>query len=55
VPGFAKERLKNGKTHHGVFAVPQELAIGAAIENLILYIECSEQTEWKNTVQFLPI
>lgn len=55
VPRFAYERLKNGKTHAGVFAVLQEAAIGETIENLILFIECSEQSEWANTVQFLPI
>jgi hypothetical protein len=55
VPGFANERLRNGKTHAGVFAVPQELAVGSVIENLILYVECSEQTEWQNQIQFLPL
>ncbi len=39
----------------GVFVVPQTLAIAKAIEELILILRCSQQSEWENIVQFIPV
>ena len=39
----------------GVIAVPDSLAIGQAIEDLVTMIECSEQSEWENLVVYLPL
>ena len=39
----------------GVFAVPQDLAIGEAIEEITLLIECSDENEWESQVVFIPL
>jgi hypothetical protein len=39
----------------GVIAVPDSLAIGQAIEELITLIACSEPQEWENLVIYLPL
>jgi hypothetical protein len=39
----------------GAIVIPDTLAIGLAIEELVTIIECSEQHEWENLVIYLPI
>ena len=38
----------------GVFAISQSVAVGQAIEDLVLTVECSEQEDWDGQVRFLP-
>jgi hypothetical protein len=39
----------------GVVEVNSYLDIGQAIEDLILFIECSLENEWEGQVIFLPL
>ena len=51
----AYERVAGGSHLPGVIAVPQEMAIGAAIEDVLLYVQCSLEEELRGQVRFLPI
>ena len=39
----------------GVIAVPDQLAIGQAISDLGLLVECCERSELENRVLYLPL
>jgi hypothetical protein len=39
----------------GLFAVPQSLAIGIAIEEIMMIAECSIEGEWEGQVRFMPL
>ena len=39
----------------GVIIVPEDLAIGIAIEQLATLIECTEAEEMVNQVKYMPI
>jgi hypothetical protein len=51
----AYARVNRGETIWGVLVVPQWLAIGSAIEEISLILDCSEQAEWRNRVDHLPL
>jgi hypothetical protein len=53
--GYAYDRVESGQPAPGVFVVPQSLAVGRAIEDLVLVVECSEQREWEGQVHYLPL
>jgi hypothetical protein len=53
--GPAFERIKAGRPMPGVIAVAQSMAIGAAIDDLALVIECSTRDEWRDQVRYLPL
>jgi hypothetical protein len=53
--GRAFERIKAGRSMPGIIAVAQSMAIGAAIDDLALVIECSTPDEWRNQVRYLPL
>ena len=55
IPKHAYERVEAGEPMPGVIAVPDSLAIGQAIEELVTIIECSEPHEWENLVIYLPM
>ena len=48
-------RLRAGMTMPGVFVLPQWVAIGAAIDDLVLILSCSDQEEWRNMVVHFPL
>ena len=52
---YAYERIKAGKPMPGVFEVSTNLAIGRAIDDLLLLIECSVEGEWEGQVRYLPL
>jgi hypothetical protein len=39
----------------GVFLVDAHMAIGKAIDQLVVAIECSTPEEWKDRVEFFPL
>jgi hypothetical protein len=43
-----------GKSIPGLFIVPQQSAIGAIIESLLLVWSASQAEEWRNRVEYLP-
>lgn len=51
----AYERFAAGKPMPGVFEVGTSVAVGRAIEDLILLVECSVEGEWEGQVRFLPL
>jgi len=52
---FAYERIALGLPMSGVLEIRQIVPIGTAIEELLLIVECSEQSEWEGQVHYLPL
>jgi hypothetical protein len=52
---FAYERVRAGKSMPGVIEVPDDLPIGAAIEDILLLAEFSDRGEWESQVIYLPL
>lgn len=55
LPGFAYERVRAGLRMPGVIEVPKELAIGVAIEDLLMISGASEPSEWEGQILYLPL
>jgi hypothetical protein len=55
IPKFAYEQVSAGAPMSGVIVVPEAMPIGEAIEELIVVIECSDQSEYLNQVVRLPL
>jgi hypothetical protein len=55
IPKHAYERVKAGQPMPGVLAVPDTMPIGAAIEDLVLIVECCQPTELESRVFYLPL
>lgn len=55
IPKHAYERVKAGQPMPGVVAVPDDLPIGRAIEDLTLIVECATQAEVESLVIYLPL
>jgi len=53
--GYAYERVRQGLPMPGVFEVRQEVAIGVAIEEVLMLAECSIEGEWEGRVSYLPL
>ena len=51
----AKYRLKIGEPMAGMILVPKRMAIGHAISDLELMVECESQAELKNQIKYLPL
>jgi hypothetical protein len=52
---FAFERVDAGCKMPGVFEVSRSMAIGQAIEEILLLAECSLEGEWEGQVIYLPL
>ena len=52
---FAYERIVDGQLMPGVIAVPQNLPIGQAIDDLVTAIECSDASDLENSILHLPL
>ncbi len=55
VPPAAYERVGEGKPMAGVFIVPDRMAIGQAVEEILFLSLDSGQDEWVGQVLFLPL
>ena len=55
MPRFAYERMASGDEMHGVFVLDDRFPVGAAINEILLMEECSQQEEWSGLVVFLPL
>jgi hypothetical protein len=55
VPKHAYERVAAGEPMPGIIAVPDDLPIGQAIEQLHIVVECAEENELENQVLYLPL
>lgn len=52
---FAYERVEAGKRMPGVVEISKTFPIGRAIEEILIFAECSLPNEWENKVVFLPM
>jgi len=55
VTKYANERLRSGEPMAGVVIVPEDMAIGIAVEELATLIACGEPEEIENQVKYIPI
>jgi predicted nuclease of predicted toxin-antitoxin system len=54
MPGHVEQRINAGKTVPGVFILRRGFSIGKLIEEILIRVECSEQDEWLNLIDYLP-
>lgn len=52
---YAYERVRAGQAMPGVFEVRRSVALGQAIEDILLIAECSLEGEWEGQVRYLPL
>jgi hypothetical protein len=55
VPPAAYQRVADGKPMPGVFIVPDRMAVGQAIDELLFLSVDAEPGEWKDQVVYLPL
>ena len=55
MPRYAYERVRAGQPMPGVIVIPEDLAVGKAIEELAMLIECCAPEEFNRQVKYLPI
>lgn len=55
MPRHAYDRVRAGQPMPGVIVIPEDLAVGKAIEELATLVECCEPEELSNQVKYLPI
>jgi hypothetical protein len=55
MPHHAFRRAAAGLSMPGVFVISNRLAIGTAIDEILLVNECTEPSEWANLVVHLPL
>lgn len=55
ITAFAYERVIQGLPMPGVFEVSLKVSINAAIEDILLLVECSVEGEWEGQVNYLPL
>jgi predicted nuclease of predicted toxin-antitoxin system len=53
--GLAYLRVQAGEPMPGVIAVAQSTPTRAAIEDLVVLLECSTAEDWRNQVSYLPL
>lgn len=51
----AFKRTERGKSFAGVIEIPQSLAIGAAIKDILIIAECCSAEEFENQILYLPL
>jgi hypothetical protein len=52
---YATERMRSDLPMPGVFAVPKTVAVGRAIDELVILVECSLEGEWENQIRYVPL
>ena len=52
---YAYERVGSDLPMPGMFEVSPAIAVGAAIEDILLLAECSLENEWEAQVCYLPL
>jgi Domain of unknown function (DUF5615) len=55
MPSCACEQIAAGRAMPGIFIFDDRLPIGRAIQEILLMVECSEQTEWTGRTVYLPL
>lgn len=52
---YANQLLRRGEPMAGVIIVPDQMAIGRAIDDLELLIACSSESDLRDRTQYLPL
>ncbi len=55
IPHHAYELVRLNQPMAGIFIVPQQVAPGPIIEDLVLLVQCSARDEWLHRVLYLPL
>jgi len=55
IPDFAYDRIIQEKIMPGVFVIHNRMPIRQAIDEILLLVECSQQTEWSDIILYLPM
>jgi len=55
VPRHAYAQVAAGELLPGIIAVPDDLPIGQAIEQLYIVVACAEENDLGNQVLYLPL
>lgn len=55
MPNFAYKRLSRREKMSGLFVINNQIPIRQAIDELLILANCSEQTEWKGVILYLPL
>lgn len=55
ITAYAYKRVEAGEPMPGVFEVNRGVAVGVAIEEILLLAECSLEGEWEGQVRYLPL
>jgi len=51
----ANQLVAQGEPMAGVIFVPDQLEIGRAINDLVMVLDCSTESEMRDTVKYLPL
>lgn len=51
----AYDRVRAARSMPGVFEVSSSVPIGRAIDDLLLIVECSIESEWEGQIRYLPL
>lgn len=52
---YAKQLVRQGQPMGGLIVVPQRVAIGRAIDDLELIVECYSESEMRDSIKHLPL
>lgn len=55
LPDYAYHRIAAGEQMMGVFVLDDRFPIGPAIQEILLIVDCSEQSDWNRSVIHLPL
>jgi hypothetical protein len=55
MPDFAYERLVKQEQMSGLFVINDRMSVRQAIDEILLLVNCSQQSEWKGIVLYLPL
>lgn len=55
MPVHASSLIEDGEQFAGIIVVPRQLAMAKTIEDLELIVACSQQEEWLNRIEYLPL
>ncbi len=55
VPGFALDRVTEGKPMPGVFVVQTQMPVAHAIDEMLLVVQCSSAEDWADQVIYFPL
>lgn len=55
MPDLAYEQFSDKEQMSGLFIINDRMPVRQAIDELLVLVNCSEQSEWKGVVLYLPL